>query len=480
MSSLKLCKDVNVRYSADVVVVGGGVAGCAAAIAAGRQGKSVLLIEMSGCLGGLATNGHVSPFDATHSRSGKPFGGIAQEILDEMNDAQLKYGVPNGTMKREAPHLLKWVLLKMVVDAGVNVLFHADLVDVVTENDEIQNLIIHTKSGFEGIEGKTYVDATGDGDVFFGAGEEYYMGSEADSGKMLQETGLNHMHFDDDNIDKYTTETSMDRHSVQPCSVMFTMGNVDLSKQPYKLNNKNLRFEDLGIDKEEFKKLPYYGTTGFEDNGDLIPLPQGRILVTLTSRPNEMLVNMSRVIGVDGTDAVELSDASVKAQLQVMYLVDFLKRYVPGFENAYLVDSSNMIGVRETRRLVGQYVLKGTDAINCVHFDDNIGCGSYIIDIHDPFGKGRAMGGEVKGDCYGIPYRSLVPKTVKNLLVCGRCISVDHVAHSSTRIQGTCVITGQAAGTAAARSVNDGVSVQELDVKGLQDALKYAGCNIGI
>lgn len=480
MSTVKLEKDISVRYSADVVVVGGGVGGTAAAIAAGRQGKSVLLIEKSGCLGGLATNGHVSPFDATHSRSGKPFGGIAQEILDAMDDAQLKYGVADSNMKREGPHLLKWVLLRLAVNAGVRVLFHADLIDVVAENDEIKYLIIHTKSGIEGVRGKAYVDATGDGDVFFGAGEEYFMGSEADSGKILEQTGLYHMHFDDDTLEKYTPETTTDRHAVQPVSVMFTMGNVDLSKQPYKYNNKNLRFSDLGIDKEEFKKLPYYGTTGFEDNGDLIPIPQGRILLTETGRPGELLVNMSRVIGVDATDAEELTDASVKAQFQVIYLVDFLKRYVPGFENAFLVESSNVIGVRETRRLVGQYVLKGTDAINCVHFDDNIGCGSYIIDIHDPFGKCRALGGEVKGDCYGIPYRCLVPKTVKNLLVCGRCISVDHVAHSSTRIQGTCVITGQAAGTAAALAVAGGTSVQDVDVKALQNELKAAGSNIGV
>lgn len=477
MDSVKLQKNVNIRYEADVVVVGGGVGGAAAAIAAGRQGKSVLLIEKSGCLGGLATNGHVSPFDATHSRSGKTFGGIGQEILDEMEAAQKLYGVPDSCITREGPHLLKWVLLKMAVDSGVRVLFHADLIDVVREDDEIKHLIIHTKSGIEGVVGKMYVDASGDGDLFAGAGEEYFMGSEADSGKMLEQTGFNRMHYDDDTIEKYTPESMHDHHAVQPCSVMFTMGNVDLSKKPYKLNNKNLRFEDLGIDKEEFKKLPYYGAPGFEDNGDLIPMPQGRVLLSLTGRPNELLVNMSRIIGVDATDAVELTEASVKAQLQVMHLVDFLKRYVPGFENSYLVESSNVLGVRETRRLVGQYVLKGTDAINCVQFEDNIGCGSYMIDIHDPFGKARAIGGDVMGDCYGIPYRSITPKTVKNLLVCGRCISVDHVAHASTRIQGTCVITGQAAGTAAALALKTDSTVQALDVKHLQNELREAGCN---
>ena len=476
MSAIDFVKQVKVRYEADIVVVGGGVAGTAAAIAAGRQGKSVLLIEASGCLGGLATNGHVSPFDATKSRSGKTFGGLGQEIIDNMVDAQMKYGVPSSNIKREGPHLFKWVLTKLAVESGIRILFHSTLVDVIKENDEIKTLIINTKSGLEGVSGKMFIDATGDGDVIYKAGEEYFMGSEQGTGEILSSSGLNRMHYDDRKVERYTAEHISDRHAVQPCSVMFTMGGVDLSKNPTKYNNKNLTFDDLGIDREEFKKLPYYGAPGFEENGDLIPMPQGRILLSYTGRPNELLVNMSRIIGVDATDAVELSEATVKAHLQVMHIVDFLKRYVPGFENSFLVESSDVLGVRETRRLVGQYVLNGSDAINCVHFDDNIGCGSYMIDIHDPFGKARAIGGYVNGDCYGIPYRSLVPKTVKNLLVSGRCISVDHITHASTRIQGTCVITGQAAGTAASVAIDSDKSVQTIDVKELQDRLRNAGC----
>lgn len=323
-----------------------------------------------------------------------------------------------------------------------------------------------------------FVDATGDGDIIAFSGEEYFMGCETNTAKILEDAGLKRMHCDEE-VECYTTQETDNIHAVQPVSIMFTMGNVDYSKEPWKYTNKRLKYEDLGIDPEEFKKLPYYGTTGFEDNGDLIPLPQGRIHLTKTGRPNELLANMSRVTHVDATDAEELSDASVKAQLQVMYLVDFLKRYVPGFENSYLVESANELGVRETRRLVGRYVLNGADAINCRHFDDNIGCGSYMVDIHDPFGRSMAIGGEIKGDCYGIPYRSLTPKTVKNLLVCGRCISSDHVAHSSTRIQGTCVITGQAAGTACVLALDSDKAVQDIDVTALRTRLKESGCYLG-
>ncbi|MBQ8549752.1 MAG: FAD-dependent oxidoreductase [Clostridia bacterium] len=475
MSTVKLCEQVNVRYEADVVVVGGGVAGAAAAIAAARGGKRTLLIEKSGCLGGLATNGHVSPFDATKDNSGNTFGGIGKEIIDRMVIYQDKYGCPKSASKRVGPHLFKAVLLDLATEAGVDILFHADVIKTVAEDDEVKNLIIHTKSGIEAVSAKMFIDATGDGDIFAEAGEEFVMGCEPESGTDLKNAGFDHMHFEINSSSKYDTEEAKKILAVQPCSVMFSMGNVDMTQNPIKYNNKNLKFEDLGIDRDEFFSLEYAGTVGFEENGDLIPLPQGRILFFPSGRPNELIVNMSRVIGVDGTDAVELSKAAVIAHKQVIYLADFLKRYVPGFEESYLVESSNVLGVRETRRLVGMHVLKGLDAINCVHYDDEIACGSYIIDIHDPFGKSRALGGAIHGDSYGIPYGCIAPKRVKNLLVCGRCISVDHIAHSSTRIQGTCVMTGQAAGAAAAVALDTGTTVQTVDVQKVREALKNDG-----
>ena len=478
MKQIVLNKEVSVRYKTDIAVVGGGVAGCGAAIAAAREGKKVLLIEQSGCLGGLATNGHVSPFDATNDRSGRPFGGIAQEIIEGMEKAQKAYGVPTSVIKREGPHLFKWVLLNMAVDAGVDILFHATLIEPVMNNDTIDYLIISTKSGLEAVQAKVYVDASGDGDLFAGAGEEFIIGSEQNSLDILKENNLDRMHFEE-GAEGIIREEHKVKCDVQPVSIMFTMGNVDLDKKPSQYNNRLLKFEDLGIDKEEFKKLPYWGTPGFEENGDLIPLPQGRILISRTGRPNEILVNISRILGVNATDAVELTNAEIKAQKQVMYLVDFLKRYVPGFEDSFLVESGNVLGVRESRRLIGQYVLSGDDAIRCRQFEDNIACGSYMIDIHDPQGRRKALGGEIDGNCYGIPYGSICPKRVTNLLACGRCISVDHVAHASTRIQGTCVMTGQAAGTAAAQALLDNVSVQELDVKAVVNRLMKNGVYLG-
>lgn len=472
-------KEINTFYDTDVAVIGGGVAGTAAAIAAARNGSKVMLIEQNGCLGGLATLGHVSPFDATKDRAGKSFGGIAQEILNNMDKAQQDYGVPDSPIKREGPHLLKWVMLKMAVESGVEVLFHAGLIDVEVENDTIQHIIISTKSGLRGVRAKNFIDATGDADLVYLTGEEFIIGSEESAEEGLKKAGFDRMHFEkDDAVAQVAPQTTVNC-AVQPVSIMFTMGNVDISKQPAKFNNKLLKYEDLGITKEEFEKLPYAGTVGFEENGDLIPLPQGRILIGRTGRPGEMLVNMSRVIGVNATDADELTKAEITAQMQVMYIVDFLKRFVPGFENSFLVESGNTLGVRETRRLIGKYVLKGIDAIDCLHFDDDVACGSYMIDIHDPHGKRKAIGGDLLGTCYGIPYRSLLPKTVKNMLVCGRCISADHVAHASTRIQGTCCMTGQAAGTAAAMANSEEITPAKVSVEELRAKLLADGVYLG-
>ena len=461
-------KMAEIRYEAEVVVVGGGLAGCCAAVAAARRGKQVLLIEQNGCLGGLATLGHVSPLDAVKARDGTPFGGLVAELLDDMEKVQKAYG-GNRSNYKVGPHILKWLLLKRMVESHVQILFHTTLMEAIVEDDRIQSLLVLTKSGVEAVRGEYYIDASGDGDLMAKAGEEFVLGSEPGVFDELQKTGLDTVHFEKKDTERYGAY--QESGAMQPVSIMFSMGNVEAKlATPY--INKTLTYQDLGLTREEFQKLPYAGTTGFEENGDYIPLPQGRILFFQSGRPGEVVVNMSRVTGVDATDAVSLNDAEVKAQLQVLYLVDFLKRFVPGFDNAYLVESGFTLGVRESRRLVGQYVLKGSDAIDCVRFEDTIACGSYIIDIHDPFGKRKAIGGQIKGNCYGIPYRSLLPKRLSNLLVCGRCISVDHVAHASTRIQGTCMLTGQAAGTAAALAKNSFHTVNTTD---LRTALMHDG-----
>lgn len=459
---------LSVLKTADVVVLGGGPAGIAAAVASARTGAKTLLVEQHGCLGGMMTLGLVTPISATHTASGKPFGGILQEMLDRVAAEAKRYA--GGTEHvYSSPHVIKHVALDMVTGSGADILFHAMFVDAVREGHAVKRIVVATKSGLAYIDGRIFIDATGDGDLIARAGEEFVVGSEPGVLKNLVATGLDKMHETDNAYGEYGKSGLM-----QPVTVMFTMANVDGARAEG-LINKRLTFADFGITKEEFARLPYANTPGFTMDGENIPLPQGRIWFFRTARAGEYVINMSRVTAVDGSDALSLSAAEITAQKQVFYIADFLKRYVDGFQKSHIAESAATLGVRETRRLVGRYILSGREAIECVPFADVIAHGSYIIDIHDPQGRRMAIGGAIHGNCYDIPYRCLLPKTVHNLLAAGRCISVDHVAHSSTRIQGTCMLTGQAAGTAAALALAGNTSPGDIPAAAIRRKLSSDG-----
>lgn len=459
-----------VHSSHDVIVVGGGTSGVCAALAAVRTGARTLLLEHNAVFGGTMTMGLVTPLDATSTRSGKPFGGILWEIIERVK-RESRYYFGEGDCPRASPQVMAHVLSQMITESGMSVLLRTTVLETVREGDQIRRLLIHNKSGHSWVEGKVFIDATGDGDIIAGAGEEFTLGSEPGVFKHLSETGLDQVHEEKES----GTYSGYEKNGLmQPVTLFFTMNGVDVERaEP--LNNRRLTFSDLGITREEFLQLPYANTPGFEVSGEEVPLPQGRVLITRTSRPGVAAVNMSRVTGVNGVDADSVSRAEVVARAQVFYLADFLKRFVPGFERSALHETAAALGIRETRRLVGRYVLTGIEAIRCVSFADAIAQGSYMIDIHDPQGRRKAIGGQLQGDCYDIPWRCLLPKTVTNLVVCGRCISADHVAHSSTRIQGTSMLTGQAAGTGAALAVVHNAGVDRLSPSRLQEKLAADG-----
>lgn len=452
---------------ADVVVAGGGLAGSAAAIAAAREGAKTLLIESGGCLGGAATTGLVAPISSIQTKTTNVrFGGILWEVIDEVVAKAKKYS-NSDAMPQTQLHLYKYVLLEKIVESGADLLFHAFVTDVISGDDgEIKEIIVSTKDGLKRVVGKVFIDTTGDGDIMGKSNADTIIGSEpmvlsviydnsTDKGKTLT-AGIKA----DDYVGK-----------LQPVSLMMHFGNVDVEKGRQYMNRK-LTYADLGITKEFFSKWEYANTLGFEINdSELVPMPQGRVWLCAARRQGEATINMSRVININACDPLQYSDAEVKAGLQLIAIIDFLKKFVPGFENSYFIESSNSLGVRESRRLVGDYVLSGAETVDCVEFEDTIAHGSYIIDIHDPCGKRMAIGGQVKKDCYSIPYRCLVTKKVKNLATAGRSISADHVATSSTRIQGTAMLTGQAAGVAAALAVKANCGMPDVDVSVLQQKL---------
>ena len=460
-------KTKNVRMvECDTLVVGGGVAGSSAAIASASEGASTILVEAEGTLGGQAGIGLVTPLSSECSKSGIKFGGLVDEIIDNVSCLTRKYISGNEVdVYLGSPHILKYVLLKKTVDANVDLHFHTVLCDVKKKKDKIDYVILKDKSGFLKVKAKTYIDATGDADMIYLANDEYVLGSEKGIFDMLKESNLDKVHSDGADSEKYSDDNLM-----QPVSLFFIMRGVDYEKA-CQFNNQNLYFGDLGITKEKFEKWQFAGTPGFEITSDYVPMPQNRVLITKGRHSDEAVVNMSRIININGADADDLSKGEVLAQLQLIAIVDFLKTFIPGFENSYLVETSSRLGVRETRRLCGKYKLSGKEVIECKKFDDAICKAAYIIDIHDPQGKRNAIGGEINGDYYEIPFGCLCSKKFSNLLACGRCISSDHIAHSATRIQGACILTGQAAGCAAGLSKKTGVNACDLEYDILRECL---------
>ncbi len=458
----------------DTVVIGGGVAGSAAAISSARCGAKTLLVEADGALGGQAGIGLVTPLSSVRTPAGVSFGGLIDEILESTRELTKKY-VSDGYMHQwqvTAPSMMRYALLKMATDAGVTLLFHSMLSEVLVEKDRISAVILSTKSGFVKVVAKNFIDASGDGDIIALSGDSYVTGSERGIFDQLIAADLDRNHTDLEKNVPYDKESQL-----QPSSLFFIMRGVDLERA-MELNNKKITFGDLGITRERFDAWDFSGTLGFTVTDGRVPMPQNRVLVSPGRHPDEAVINMSRVTDVNGADAFSLSRGEVDAQLQLIAIVDFLKTFIPGFEHSYLTEVSSRLGIRESRRLVGRYKLSGLEVIRGARYADTVAKGYYLIDIHDPSGKFGAIGGEIKTDHFEIPFRALCSSKYKNLLAAGRCISADHVAHSATRIQGACILTGEAAGTAAALVKDTDIGACDVSIAELRKKLSEDGVNL--
>lgn len=415
---------MNIVSQHDVVVVGGGTAGVAAAVAAGRNGSNTLLVERYGFLGGTMTAGLVNPFMTFHAGKEQIIHGIFQEIIDRLKRLE-GYDEKTKAFDVEA---MKIVADQMLEEAGVKLMLHTCAIGVLMQENVLRGIEIHNKSGRSIVLGKVIVDATGDGDIAVMAGAPYEKGREED--------GL-----------------------TQPMTLNFRMGGVETDKMP---------------SREEINRL----FNEAKNKGE-ISIPRENVLWFHTTRKGEIHFNTTRVIKVDGTRVEDLTFAEVEARRQMMELVAFLKKNVPGFEKAYLLMSATQIGVRETRRIIGEYVMTGEDILKARKFTDVIARGSYPIDIHNPTGEGTVIKSPPPGSSYDIPYRSLVPKNVENLLVAGRCISTTHEAQAAIRVIPIVVAIGQAAGTAAALAAKLNISPRKLNVQLLQKTLREQGANLG-
>lgn len=452
----------------DVVVVGGGSAGVPAAIAASRNGSRVLMIEKNGYLGGTATASMVNPLMSYQDNDGNHvIGGILTEIIDNLIDiggspgTVFTYGKPPWQVKPALtpfdPEYMKFVLAEMVQEAGVDLLFHSIVTDVIVEEDIIRGLIVSNKSGNQVIMAKAIIDSTGDADVAALAGCDYEKGRSED--------GL-----------------------MMPVTTYFKMANVDVDRviQDIKDDPEDYRWYAFGEDistKFEDVQDKHVFCSGYlkavaegKKNGEL-KLGRETFNIFTTARKDEITVNATRVNFIDATDTWQVTKAEVDARQQIMSAVEFLKKRIPGFENSNLVTTANMLGVRETRRIKGEYILTEEDVLSARKFDDVIARGGYNIDIHNP-SDSRSTWKSIE-NAYDIPYRCLISKEIKNIFTAGRCISATHEAAASSRVIPIAVALGQAAGTAAAISVKTESSSKDVDIKELQSCLREQGVNLG-
>jgi hypothetical protein len=446
---------MNLFGSYDVVVVGAGSSGIVAAIRAAREGARILLLEGSGFLGGLITGGRLT------KPTGLINGGIFQEMIDRCvgykgADGKIRetyWGKYTGTFDAE---VMQRVIIEMVEEAGVEVLLRAMVTGVVMDGDKLEGLTIQTKSGTSLVLAKAFIDASGDGDVAALAGAEFMLGRKTD--------GL-----------------------TQPITSYFRLLNVDVPALIADCRTHSDDMWELVYPKEAGDRNEDYVMavllTGFtrrieearKEGFDWI-IPKDHITMKTGLIPGEISVNVTRFHG-NGLDDRDLSRAEIEIRKQAYCAFDFLQTYVDGFGKAIFLEVAPKLGVRETRRILGQYVLTEADVRGEARFADAIGLCNSPVDVHEPGGNRGIMDHVGKG--YGIPFRCMLPASTGNLIMAGRCISVDEIAYGSTRNVPACTMTGEAAAYAATIAVRDGIDVAKVPVVEIQKRLRARGAVLG-
>jgi hypothetical protein len=335
------------------------------------------------------------------------------------------------------PEVFKVVALELLDEAGVQFLFHAFATDVIGDRRP-EGVVFETKSGPLVIKAQVVVDCTGDGDIAARAGAPFEVGRESD-------------------------------HQVQPMTLMFRM--VELERAAFAAYVKAHPEQWRGV--HGLWDLIAAATAAGE-----LDLPREDILFFATPHEREVSVNSTRVTGVLGTDVWDLTYAEWQSRRQLRQIAAFLQRYVPGFERAYVAQSGVHVGVRETRRIIGDYQLTAADVLEARKFDDVIARGAYPIDIHNPTGSGTILKRLPAGEAYDIPLRCLLPRGVDQLVLAGRCISGTHEAHSSYRVMPISMATGQAAGVCAALAARAGRTPRDIPMTDVQGELRRQGANL--
>lgn len=444
------------RY--DLAVVGGGPGGIPAAIAAARQGVKVLLVEKNGYLGGNLTIG--LPLLGYLDKDGNQvIRGIAQEMVDRLTargGCSPHHWCPmHDSVTIYDDELLKVVLLEMCMEAGVELLLYTQVIDTNVENGRIKSVTLFGKGRRLEVEADIFVDATGDGDVGYLAGARFEMGQKG--------TG-----------------------TLQPPTLMCTIEGVDESKivDYLEAHPEQTKLADSietypGYDHNYYRSNPdHHVIVGFrkmflelKEKG-ILPVDRDTLISIQTLTPGRVNLNCTRHMGIDGSDLRDLTKATIDGHFQNIKLIEVLREYFPGFENAKLVKLYPFLGIRETRRFHGVDELREEDLLGGVIGDTTVGLGSYIIDIHDGGGNGTVV---KKVMPYGIPYGSTVSADLDNLMFSGRCASMDAVAMSSLRVMPPLMAMGQGAGVGAALAIKKGILPSQVDPQEIRAILRADG-----
>lgn len=417
-----------------------------AAAAGGRQ--KVMLVESRSYLGGNLTIG--LPILAFLGPKGNQIiWGGAQKFIDRLR--------AKGAASDHKPCRLhmsltiidseqaKTTAFEMMEEAGVEVQLYTFVSDTIVEDSRVKGVIIESKAGRQVIFAKTVIDCTGDGDVAFRAGVECRKG-DADGG-------------------------------MQPPTLMFNMRGVDIQALRDAIVKQPETYDMDRMPKEQFISGNFI-TVGLRGRIDAarregIDVPVNRTILISGLAKDEIWVNMTRVNGTDPTDPVNYTHCEITARRQIAVVEEYLKKFVPGFADAWIDKVAPFTGIRESRVIVGKYVMTAEDILSGKTFDDPICLAGYPVDIHHSKGGDCTM--IFCEDAYQIPYRVLVPESVGSLLVAGRCSSMNHEAMAATRVMSTCMALGEAAGTAARIALEDGVQPSDVDYGRLREELLKRG-----
>ena len=414
----------NFEIHTDVLVLGSGPAGFAAAYSAAKNGAKVILVEQSGDVGGISTSGLMSHW------TGSCKSPLYYEILkrtSQNNEGEFKNKITNLI----DPEKLKTLYLEMLCEVGCKVMLYTFAEDAICDGDKILGATVINKSGKTNIYAKITIDATGDGDIAARAGAEFVLGRESDN-------------------------------KMQPATLMFKIGGVDYDQAVF-LGSFESTYE---TPKGELQALAK----------EHIPYPAGHILTYESTLPGVVTCNMTNAIDIDGTNADDLTRATLICRRQMDDIVKYLREFVPGYENCYVISSASLMGIRETRHFKGKYTLNEQDILEAKVFDDYVVKDAYFnFDVHNITGAGLDKTGAQKhfaqNKGYTIPYRCLLPEAKENLLLCGRNISGTHIAHSNFRAMPICLGIGEAAGAAASVAALQSCKLSEVSAEQIREII---------